>query len=150
MYCSGCGKEIPKGAAFCPECGTRAGEASRSGSVNTDTAVMFNKKSEGVALILSLIIPGLGQMYIGQFKRGAGFLVLAILIYVLAILVFALMTSMIDTPTSQDTAALIVLTYGGAFTLAYLALWIYSMYDAYTKAKEYNAYLLQNGGQPPW
>lgn len=122
MYCPNCGKEIPEGAKFCPDCGHGAGA---SGDVSASAALMFNKKSEGLALILSLLIPGLGHIYVGQTNRGVmiliGFIVCAIL---------------------------------GAFLfvpwIGNLVLWIYGMYDSYKLTDEYNRYLLEHNGQPPW
>ena len=39
MFCSQCGKTIPEGAAFCPECGAKAGDTSVSATTPTQTTV---------------------------------------------------------------------------------------------------------------
>lgn len=62
-----------------------------------------------LALILSFFIPGLGQLYTGQFLK-------AIALFLLAVLFGAMSTIIIGIPF-------------------YLIVWIYSMYDAYTSAK---------------
>ncbi len=139
MYCPNCGKDIPDGGKFCPDCGfdvssgAPAPSGGGSGYTNTNTntntnvnaAMMMNKKSEGLTLILSLLITGLGHIYIGQTSKGVGLLVAIIICWIL-------------------TAFLL---FPGILVLI---LWIYGMYDSYKLAKEYNQYLLAHNGQPPW
>ncbi len=86
---------------------------------------MINKKSEGLALILSFLIPGLGQIYVGKSSAGALMIVAAVILGM--------------------TTALLILP-----GIIYIALWIYGMYNAYVEAKEYNRYLLDHNGNPPW
>ena len=63
-----------------------------------------------IALILSFFIPGLGQFYTGQLTK-------AILLFVAAVIFGILCAILIGIPF-------------------YLIVWIYSMYDAYTVAKQ--------------
>lgn len=131
MYCQNCGAQLPDSATYCDKCGNRVGlsDGGGTGTVNRSMAsIMVNKKSEALALILSLIIPGLGQIYIGKTWRGIRFII--------AILIIALIVTWL--------AGILIAGIVG------LALWLYSMYDAYTGAKEYNRYLLDHNGQPPW
>lgn len=65
-----------------------------------------------IALILSFFIPGLGQFYTGQLLK-------AILLFVAAV-IFGILS---------------MISIGIPF---YLIVWIYSMFDAYTRAKEMN------------
>lgn len=127
MYCQNCGAQLPDSAKFCDRCGAKIGvQGSGPSTSEYDMAsIMVNKKSEALALILSLIIPGLGQIYIGQMSKGIMLVVAAIIIGVIsAFLLFPI--------------------------VIYLVLWIYGMYDAFKGAKEYNSYLLEHKGQPPW
>ena len=62
-----------------------------------------------LALILSFFIPGLGQFYTGQFLK-------AILLFVAAGILAFFWFTIIAIPL-------------------YIVVWIYSMYDAYTKAQ---------------
>ena len=62
-----------------------------------------------LAVILSFFIPGLGQLYTGQFLK-------AVILFVLAVIFGFLSTFYIGIPF-------------------YLIVWIYSMYDAYVSAK---------------
>jgi len=130
MYCSNCGNQLPDGASFCPGCGTPLGEPKKETKTTASfdrasASIIVNKKSEGLAIILSLIITGLGEMYVGQVGKGIMLLIVQVLLWVL--------TMMFLFP----------------FIIA-IAVWIYSMYDAYTLAKYYNNYLLENDGNTPW
>ena len=127
LFCPNCGKQIPDDAKFCPECGFASSKTEATGPkpVDANTAIMFNKKSEGLALILSLLICGLGQIYVGKATRGIGFLLGAIVLAVLsAFLFFPIIVAFV--------------------------LWVYGMYDAYNLARQYNEYLLSHNGQTPW
>lgn len=59
QYCSECGKKISDKALACPSCGAPTKAESQTG-----------KKSRIVAIILTALIPGLGQMYAGDFGKG--------------------------------------------------------------------------------
>jgi len=62
-----------------------------------------------LALIMSFFIPGLGQLYTGQFLK-------ALALFLLALVFAALSSILIGIPL-------------------YLVVWIYSMYDAYISAQ---------------
>jgi TM2 domain-containing membrane protein YozV len=84
MFCPSCGCEATVGASFCEKCGSRlatgpAGGPSASsvgadprmrGSPTDRGKVYATGKSPGVALFLSFLIPGVGQFYNGDTKRG--------------------------------------------------------------------------------
>jgi len=64
-----------------------------------------------IALILSFIIPGLGQLYNRDYIKGIVLIILAILFgYLYANILFYLI-------------------------ILYIIIWLYGMYDAYTTAK---------------
>lgn len=50
IYCKNCGKQLPDGAAFCPECGSPVSEEKKNGSVNYWGAVF------GIILVVSGIL----------------------------------------------------------------------------------------------
>lgn len=128
MYCQNCGSQLPDSAKFCDRCGAKVGTDTERSNSNTEynmASIMVNKKSEALALILSLLIPGLGQIYNGQVSKGAMMIVAAIVCAVLIFLFFPI-------------------------GILYIVLWIYAMYDAFKDAKEYNQYLPSHNGNPPW
>ncbi|MGQ4833791.1 MAG: zinc-ribbon domain-containing protein [Candidatus Asgardarchaeia archaeon] len=102
--CPNCGATIPADATFCPNCGARLTAAAPQPATQPvappapvaqppqpsvpmqpqPQPMPPSKKKEPIlALILSFIIPGLGQMYVGNVKKGIIFLVIAVILYIL-------------------------------------------------------------------
>ncbi|HMJ60631.1 MAG TPA: zinc-ribbon domain-containing protein [Bryobacteraceae bacterium] len=122
MYCGKCGTPNNESARFCERCGLVLGEqavaAAVGGAVISPTvdvrvrgiavAQPSGEKNPAVALILSLFIPGAGQFYNGDNKRGALMLGGALVSLLLAAFTI------------------------GVFTGA--AIWIWSMVNAYNVA----------------
>lgn len=94
-YCPECGTVIDRTVATCPHCG-----ADRSAP----------EKSPVIAGVLSLLLIGAGQVYIGRTKRG--------------IALFG---------ASLVSGALTLVT--GVTAILSIGIWLYAGYDAYTKAK---------------
>jgi len=92
---------------------------------------MPGQKSSGVAILLSFFLSGLGQIYNGELTKG---LLLLFASIGLSVFLFFLWW----------TCAGLVL--GAALALV---VWIFGMYDAYTRAEEYNR-VLRATGRPPW
>lgn len=127
MFCKKCGADA-RDAKYCPNCGSAINEEITTPSVETrkvEAAVTLHEKSAGLALFLSFLIPGIGEMYVGRVKRGVALLLLAIL-----------------------SAAVLSWIIVGLIT--YPIIWIYSMVDSYKLAKLYNSQLIENNGNPPW
>lgn len=102
-----------KTTPFCENCG---GEIGRDAGICPTCGVglqLPELKNPAVSAILSFLIPGLGQIYNGQIFKGAAFVFIA---------VFFLFTTIIAI---------------GYFL--YPVFWIYTVYDAYTTAKQINA-----------
>ncbi|MCB5280100.1 MAG: zinc ribbon domain-containing protein [Candidatus Cloacimonetes bacterium] len=149
MFCSKCGKEAEDGLAYCPHCGASLDPASQqkqqNNNNNCQTIYAIRDKNEGIALILSLLVPGIGQMYVGKILRGFVFLFSGIIV---AIIMTAAIIAM-GAISSADNAIIGAIALSGITVIAYLAIWIYGMYDAYSLAKEYNEYVFANH-QKPW
>src|SRR5215472_11673327 len=62
MYCHQCGRQLPETAAFCGGCGIAMAPV--------PAAVPREIKNPGVAMLLSILIPGAGQLYNGQLGKG--------------------------------------------------------------------------------
>ena len=62
-FCPSCGQSINFNAEICPHCGVRV------------APVPTEQKSVAVAVILSLVFPGLGQFYLGLNTKGISFVV---------------------------------------------------------------------------
>ena len=108
-FCANCGFEMPKSTKFCPECGTStSGVPQAVGS--TGNAIMNPDKSPGLAALLSFLIIGLGQVYIGLTKKGIMLFVAAIISGILMLFVIGWIT--------------------------WLIVWAYAIYDAYNSAEK--------------
>ncbi|WP_458452920.1 zinc-ribbon domain-containing protein [Methanobrevibacter sp.] len=105
-FCSNCGFKMDENIKFCPECGTSA-----SGVPQTTNAAVSNAdKNSALAAILSFLIIGLGQIYLGLTKRG-------IILFVAAIV-----------------AGILTLIIVG--WILWLLIWVYAIYDAYNSAEK--------------
>lgn len=80
--------------------------------------IIKRKKQPIISLVLS-IIPGLGQIYNGQIKKG-----LIMLVMWFALWAFALLT--------------LIYIIGFCLLLVPIVLWIYSLYDAFHEARKIN------------
>ena len=85
-FCRNCGYELTGDYKFCPECGYDLSgrvTANRSSVPSTNSG----EKSLVLAVILSVIFPGLGQIYLGLNQKGilfiVGYIISAVLILLL-------------------------------------------------------------------
>jgi hypothetical protein len=69
-FCPTCGNEIDKNAEVFPE----------SGVVDETVAPYVKKKSAVIAVILSFLVPGLGQICYGQIRGGILFIIISIIL----------------------------------------------------------------------
>lgn len=109
-FCANCGFEMDKSNKFCPSCGKPTTPNAQNNSSNV---VVKTEKSPILAAILSFLIVGVGQIYLGLTKKGI-------------ILFFAAMVS----------GVLTLLLIGW---ILWLIVWLYSIYDAYNSANKINA-----------
>ena len=124
MYCSKCGNMV-EDKQYCDKCGNKVGEAPEPAAQQTQQHMVYRReKSEGIAAVLSVIWPGLGQIYTGRIGRGLGIMVLGIFVVFLGFLFFPLL--------------LLIPIY-----------WIWNIYDAYKLAQWYNN-VLRSTGNNPW
>ncbi len=70
-YCYNCGNPISGEFKFCPECGQNLSGDIVKSSVKSPDA----KKNIIIAVILSIFLPGLGQIYLGLDHKGSMFLI---------------------------------------------------------------------------
>jgi TM2 domain-containing membrane protein YozV len=110
-YCHHCGAMIPYNDEYCPSCGEL------QPSLGTKTRITKKRKNPTLAIILSLLVTGLGQIYLGKYVRG---------------LVFFLGTVLIGWLMS------FYITYEQTLIIGVI-LAIISAYDAYLEAKKINS-----------
>lgn len=108
VYCRDCGAIINERAEICPECGVRQQNPPKS-SVDSLIEELTGGGNPFVAAVLSVLLPGLGQLYNRELQKG------------IAVLIAGLVA----------LASMAVLV---GFIL-YPAVWLYAVWDAYVVAE---------------
>lgn len=82
IKCPECGRAVSSAAANCPQCGypIQLPQPAPVGNAGGQRPPQ-PKWNKGVAALLSLIIPGAGQMYKGQVGNGLVWLVFVVIVY---------------------------------------------------------------------
>lgn len=91
------------------------------------------KKRPALALILSAILPGLGQIYNNQIPKGIALIVLNVAINLLLVKPIEKLTALRGSIPDNSTLFILI-----AYTIAGLVLWIYAMIDAKRTAQKIN------------
>ena len=95
-FCGACGGALAEGASFCGACGRATGEDSAVGVTFTVGAAgprfipAKPTASPWIAAMLSMLLIGLGQMSVGQVRKGVAVLVGGIVLSVLTLGIAAL------------------------------------------------------------
>ena len=111
-FCRECGEELAASAPTCPHCGAPQ-----------DAASLPKKKDPGIAALASIIVPGAGQFYNGQFVRGAiAFVGVGVVDLILVLL----------------AVVLSIILIGPLFLLLIPVVHILVAYDAYDQAGKIN------------
>lgn len=113
-YCRACGNPLDSRAMMCPRCGVATRNATDAGVAAA--ALAMNHKSPGMAMVLSLLFTGAGQVYCGKVGRGIAFFLAAVF------------------------SAVLILAVIGLILLPII--WIWAMVDAYQLAIRQNQALL--------
>jgi hypothetical protein len=91
------------------------------------------RKSPTIALILSAIFPGLGQIYVKQIPKGAVLIGLNLIINYLIISPLEAIVESGGSPVDKSTLYIVL-----GYTVAGLILWIYAIIDAKKTAERIN------------
>jgi TM2 domain-containing membrane protein YozV len=122
-FCGKCGSLLSSRDSHCVQCHPRS-KPQQVEQKHMQRPVEW--KNETITLILSIILPGTGHIYIGQLVKGIGILAVDTVITVLFWFVEPL------------------------FFFAYFPLTIWACYDAYKLCKVYNNHIQQFGRPPKW
>jgi hypothetical protein len=114
-FCPACGKEVLPGEAFCLNCGAplprNALQRTTGGTDSQAQAGAEGKEKRGwLGIVLSSILPGLGQYYFGQRTKGRIFIVIAVALALASVVL--------------------------GLELLYLLFWLYSMIDEFVTVKK--------------
>lgn len=94
-------------------------DISNSLEKSLEGSLSHGEKNIWIALILGLIFPGVGHIYIWEIQKGVKLLLIAIALWILSVV-------------------LSIILVGFLFAIASLVLALYSAYDAWVMAKAYN------------
>ncbi|MBR0272243.1 MAG: zinc ribbon domain-containing protein [Methanobrevibacter sp.] len=108
-YCSVCGYKINQNIKICANCGSKI---DKMANVCAHCGAKVAGKNPVVALILSFIFPGLGQLYNNQNHKGITLIIAYIVSGILTLLLIGIILAIL--------------------------IWIYGMYDAFISAKAIN------------
>lgn len=135
-YCSRCGNLTKEGAQFCDRCGTPlAGGFQSYGQGNQQTVSYTYRKDEKeaiLAVVLSVLIPGLGQIYCGRIGRGIGIMVLMGLLSVVSIVPLFFLMDPVDFNFTGFLALNVIIS------ILLFIIYIWQIYDAYRCADDFN------------
>lgn len=118
VFCGSCGKVIKQQAEVCPHCGVR--QAAQSSS---------EEKNPGIAALVSLFIPGAGDLYNGEFG-------VAVIVFISYFVIVSLWTGLLFFVT------IITLGLGAILWFFWPVVFILnpiSAYFSYTRAEKINA-----------
>lgn len=128
MFCPNCRNEMDDQTDFCPKCGYDLVRGSRP------SRACSKEKNVGVGIVLAFVIVGTGYMYAEKIGKGLCIFAGGIIISAFAALFL-----------SESTAPII----GVLLMVAYVAIWIWSIYDTRNTIRRYNDELIRTG-DPPW
>jgi TM2 domain-containing membrane protein YozV len=131
---------------FCPACGfSFAQQPSVPYAPNQYGPQPYHRpeyphKSMAIAFVLSFLIPGVGQLYVGKIPRGIAYI--GILVALTAASFFLTMNIDVNDVASINKVATDPLFIG--VTLASLGVWAFSLYDTYRLVHKYNDASMRN------
>ncbi len=161
MFCPNCGTSLSDGAEFCSNCGynLKTGQVSQARPQTSyappqpygQPYLGASLKSEVLSIILAILIPGAGHLYVGRLTRGlvvlvAYFGISAISMIVLFSAIPGLFSGDMIFDESLGTGVLITLVL---MSMISLVIWIIQLIDAYNLTRQYNE-TVRRTGQPPW
>ena len=124
-FCGSCGAALIGKSTTCMKCGY---SKTKYNPMTPPQGALY--KNEGTGLILSIVLGlfclnGIGQIYAGKVGRGIGIMIGSWVLIVVGVLTF------------------------GIGLIAYLAIFIWQIFDTKKLCREFNEYVSQNG-RPPW
>jgi TM2 domain-containing membrane protein YozV/ribosomal protein L32 len=91
-YCSNCGYGLLNNFNFCPNCGHDLNPPVDS---NMKSLSVNDNKNIILAIVLSIVLPGLGQIYLGLDRKGAIFLIAYVVSLILILLIIGFVLGII-------------------------------------------------------
>lgn len=148
MNCKNCGKEITDDSNFCKQCGYPMKDLS-----NMDEPYTYRYhtplKDKIAAAVLSVVLPGLGQVYVGKTRRGVGLAIPGAILLIICISTGYMVWKGLEMTLWYASGAQSPFMLFFLAIIAYILMVIVNTFDACKLAIDYNA-ILKKTGSPPW
>lgn len=161
-YCSNCGEKLDENLKIdeCPKCHTALHEHYKHIESSPPRMVeQLPYKSPGTAALIAFIggifaLPGIGHIYVGKVGRGIGILILGLILYTLSVAtIFSVgFLASIEQPNASSdnaSAGIGVIAMMLVFSIAYIVLFIWQIFNARKLAKKFNE-LVRTTSKEPW
>jgi TM2 domain-containing membrane protein YozV len=138
-YCSKCGNQMREGSQFCDRCGTSLhpggpGPYQQSGYSGNQYSATFtmprDEKEPIIAVILSIFLPGVGQMYVGKVLRGV--------LILLFLLIFSVLSFLPALTITDEAGFYGFLWWSIIASIIIIVVYVWQIVDAYKLAEDHN------------
>ena len=123
-FCPNCGNKTTEDFNFCDHCGNKLTETEQIIKKDSTIDNKLNNKSPILTLLLSLLIPGLGHIYIHKFKKGISYFIIIIGLFILPNIILF-----------NDIDYTIMIAANSIFIIDFI-IYIYSLIDVYKTTKK--------------
>jgi len=137
-YCSKCGNQMREGSQFCDRCGTSLqpggpGPYQQPVYPNQYSATFTMPRDEKepiIAVILSIFLPGVGQMYVGKLLRG--------ILILLFLPIFSVLAFLPALAITNEESFYGYLWWTVIATIIIIIAYVWQIVDAYKLAEDHN------------
>lgn len=132
MYCTNCGEIVKEGIVFCPHCGNKIDmeklipreiDKDKPTEKSISPKPGSNKKNPILAAFLSFLVPGTGQMYNREIRKGIIYLLISIFVPIVALSLL------------YENENMTIAIFANIIMIIYIVIYIYIIVDAYKIAK---------------
>jgi TM2 domain-containing membrane protein YozV len=161
-YCSNCGEKLDETLKIdeCPKCHSALHEHFKH--IETAPPRMVEQlpyKSPGTTALIAFLggifgLPGIGHIYVGKVGRGIGILITGLILYALTFMTifsvgFLASIEQPNAPSDNASAGIGALAGMLVFSIAYIILFIWQIFNARKLAKKFNE-IIKETGKEPW
>lgn len=158
-FCSNCGEKFDTNAEIeeCPKCHSVLHEHPEHIEPKPSIVLHLPYKSPGTAALIAFIggifaLPGIGHIYVGKLGRGIGILVIGLILYTLTVIMITSVgfLASFEQPSLSNDASVGIGALAGmlVFSIAYLVLFIWQIFNARKLAKKFNEVVSQTQKEP--
>lgn len=158
-FCSNCGQKFDTNAEIeeCPKCHSALHEHPEHIEPKPSIVQHLPYKSPGTAALIAFIggifaLPGIGHIYVGKLGRGIGILIIGLILYALTVIMITSVgfLASFEQPSLSNDASVGIGALAGmlVFSIAYIVLFIWQIFNARKLAKKFNEVVSQTQKEP--